>query len=167
MIAGEGAELTGDACAPRLYRDVDTESCALRLARLIPAACGENLRQSNSQYHGQGSALAAVSGNFKPVAQLLFNGALLDHHLTVILKSPSAFHQSEDVIAYPLSLTRPPVAQATFCVTVTGRLICSCSLLRQGSQSGQPAVDEQHLLAEFNAPLTVMAAENAAPVKGA
>ncbi|HEQ3519737.1 TPA: DNA phosphorothioation-dependent restriction protein DptH [Citrobacter freundii] len=149
LIAGEGAETQGDAYFTAFgLRDVDTESyCALRLARLI-GCLWQPARQSNSQYHGQGIGLA-VSGNFKQLLNYSYNSALwttiIDPKVTL-----DFFTSQKDVVLIHYS------DQYTSCagydaVTVTKQVDLFLRLLQTGSQSGQPAVDSQHLLAEFNA----------------
>lgn len=149
LIAGEGAETQGDAYFTAFgLRDVDTESyCALRLARLI-GCLWQPARQSNSQYHGQGIGLA-VSGNFKQLLNYSYNSALwttiIDPKVTL-----DFFTSQKDVVLIHYS------DQYTSCagydaVTVTKQVDLFLRLLQTGSQSGQPAVDSQNLLAEFNA----------------
>ncbi|MCU8646149.1 DNA phosphorothioation-dependent restriction protein DptH, partial [Escherichia coli] len=149
LIAGEGAETQGDAYFTAFgLRDVDTESyCALRLARLI-GCLWQPARQSNSQYHGQGIGLA-VSGNFKQLLNYSYNSALwttiIDPKVTL-----DFFTSQKDVVLIHYS------DQYTSCagydaVTVTKQVDLFLRLLQTGSQTGQPAVDSQHLLAEFNA----------------
>ncbi|EMW1015357.1 DNA phosphorothioation-dependent restriction protein DptH [Serratia marcescens] len=149
LIAGEGAETQGDAYFTAFgLRDVDTESyCALRLARLI-GCLWQPARQSNSQYHGQGIGLA-VSGNFKQLLNYSYNSALwttiIDPKVTL-----DFFTSQKDVVLIHYS------DQYTSCagydaVTVTKQVDLFLRLLQTGSQSGQAAVDSQHLLAEFNA----------------
>lgn len=149
LIAGEGAETQGDAYFTAFgLRDVDTESyCALRLARLI-GCLWQPARQSNSQYHGQGIGLA-VSGNFKQLLNYSYNSALwttiIDPKVTL-----DFFTSQKDVVLIHYS------DQYTSCagydaVTVTKQVDLFLRLLQTGSQSGQPDVDSQHLLAEFNA----------------
>lgn len=149
LIAGEGAETQGDAYFTAFgLRDVDTGSyCALRLARLI-GCLWQPARQSNSQYHGQGIGLA-VSGNFKQLLNYSYNSALwttiIDPKVTL-----DFFTSQKDVVLIHYS------DQYTSCagydaVTVTKQVDLFLRLLQTGSQSGQPAVDSQHLLAEFNA----------------
>ncbi|MGZ0496687.1 DNA phosphorothioation-dependent restriction protein DptH [Citrobacter freundii] len=149
LIAGEGAETQGDAYFTAFgLRDVDTESyCALRLARLI-GCLWQPARQSNSQYHGQGIGLA-VSGNFKQLLNYSYSSALwttiIDPKVTL-----DFFTSQKDVVLIHYS------DQYTSCagydaVTVTKQVDLFLRLLQTGSQSGQPAVDSQHLLAEFNA----------------
>ncbi|ECB3805300.1 DNA phosphorothioation-dependent restriction protein DptH [Salmonella enterica subsp. enterica serovar Fufu] len=149
LIAGEGAETQGDAYFTAFgLRDVDTESyCALRLARLI-GCLWQPARQSNSQYHGQGIGLA-VSGNFKQLLNYSYNSALwttiIDPKVTL-----DFFTSQKDVVLIHYS------DQYTSCagydaVTVTKQVDLFLRLLQTGNQSGQPAVDSQHLLAEFNA----------------
>ncbi len=149
LIAGEGAETQGDAYFTAFgLRDVDTESySALRLARLI-GCLWQPARQSNSQYHGQGIGLA-VSGNFKQLLNYSYNSALwttiIDPKVTL-----DFFTSQKDVVLIHYS------DQYTSCagydaVTVTKQVDLFLRLLQTGSQSGQPAVDSQHLLAEFNA----------------
>lgn len=149
LIAGEGAETQGDAYFTAFgLRDVDTEPyCALRLARLI-GCLWQPARQSNSQYHGQGIGLA-VSGNFKQLLNYSYNSALwttiIDPKVTL-----DFFTSQKDVVLIHYS------DQYTSCagydaVTVTKQVDLFLRLLQTGSQSGQPAVDSQHLLAEFNA----------------
>ncbi|MGP1320466.1 DNA phosphorothioation-dependent restriction protein DptH [Serratia sp. CY37345] len=149
LIAGEGAETQGDAYFTAFgLRDVDTESyCALRLARLI-GCLWQPARQSNSQYHGQGIGLA-VSGNFKQLLNYSYNSALwttiIDPKVTL-----DFFTSQKDVVLIHYS------DQYTSCagydaVTVTKQVDLFLRLLQTGSQSGQPVVDSQHLLAEFNA----------------
>ncbi|EHG8446481.1 DNA phosphorothioation-dependent restriction protein DptH [Salmonella enterica subsp. enterica] len=149
LIAGEGAETQGDAYFTAFgLRDVDTESyCALRLARLI-GCLWQPARQSNSQYHGQGIGLA-VSGNFKQLLNYSYNSALwttiIDPKVTL-----DFFTSQKDVVLIHYS------DQYTSCagydaVTVTKQVDLFLRLLQTGNQSGQPAVDSQNLLAEFNA----------------
>jgi len=149
LIAGEGAETQGDAYFTAFgLRDVDTEPyCALRLARLI-GCLWQPARQSNSQYHGQGIGLA-VSGNFKQLLNYSYNSALwttiIDPKVTL-----DFFTSQKDVVLIHYS------DQYTSCagydaITVTKQVDLFLRLLQTGSQSGQPAVDSQHLLAEFNA----------------
>ncbi|MCM6466500.1 DNA phosphorothioation-dependent restriction protein DptH [Klebsiella pneumoniae] len=149
LIAGEGAETQGDAYFTAFgLRDVETESyCALRLARLI-GCLWQPARQSNSQYHGQGIGLA-VSGNFKQLLNYSYNSALwttiIDPKVTL-----DFFTSQKDVVLIHYS------DQYTSCagydaVTVTKQVDLFLRLLQTGNQSGQPAVDSQNLLAEFNA----------------
>lgn len=149
LISGEGAETQGDAYFTAFgLRNVDTESyCALRLARLV-GCLWQPARQSNSQYHGQGIGLA-VSGNFKQLLNYSYNSALwttiIDPKVTL-----DFFTSQKDVVLIHYS------DQYTSCagydaVTVTKQVDLFLRLLQTESQSGQSAVDSQHLLAEFNA----------------
>ncbi|NHB88058.1 DNA phosphorothioation-dependent restriction protein DptH [Photorhabdus tasmaniensis] len=149
LIAGEGAETQGDAYFTAFgLRDVDTGPyCALRLARLV-GCLWQPARQSNSQYHGQGIGLA-VSGSFKQLLNYSYNSALwttiIDPKVTL-----DFFTSQKDVVLIHYS------DQYTSCagydaVTVTKQVDLFLRLLQTESQSGQPAVDSQHLLAEFNA----------------
>ncbi|HCN9857372.1 TPA: DNA phosphorothioation-dependent restriction protein DptH, partial [Escherichia coli] len=148
LISGEGAETQGDAYFTAFgLRNVDTESyCALRLARLV-GCLWQPARQSNSQYHGQGIGLA-VSGNFKQLLNYSYNSALwttiIDPKVTL-----DFFTSQKDVVLIHYS------DQYTSCagydaVTVTKQVDLFLRLLQTESQSGQSAVDSQHLLAEFN-----------------
>jgi len=149
LIAGEGAETQGDAYFTAFgLRDVDTDSySALRLARLV-GSLWQPARQSNSQYHGQGIGLA-VSGNFKQLLSYSYDSALwttiIDPKVTL-----DFFTGQKDVVLIHYS------DQYTSCagydaVTVTKQVDLFLRLLQTGNQSGQSAVDSQHLLAEFNA----------------
>lgn len=149
LIAGEGAETQGDAYFTAFgLRDVDTEPyCALRLARLV-GSLWQPARQSNSQYHGQGIGLA-VSGNFKQLLNDSYNSALwttiIDPKVTL-----DFFTSQKDLVLIHYS------DQYTSCVgydavTVTKQVDLFLRLLQAASQSEQPAVDSQRLLAEFNA----------------
>ncbi|NHB95029.1 DNA phosphorothioation-dependent restriction protein DptH [Photorhabdus stackebrandtii] len=149
LIAGEGAETQGDAYFTAFgLRDVDTEPyCALRLARLL-GCLWQPARQSNSQYHGQGIGLA-VSGNFKQLLNRSYDSSLwttiIDPKVTL-----DFFTSQKDVVLIHYS------DQYTSCVgydavTVTKQVELFLRLLQTSGQTGQPAVDSQHLLAEFNA----------------
>lgn len=149
LIAGEGAETQGDAYFTAFgLRDVDTDSySALRLAQLV-GCLWQPARQSNSQYHGQGIGLA-VSGNFKQLLSYSYDSALwttiIDPKVTL-----DFFTSQKDVVLIHYS------DQYTSCagydaVTVTKQVDLFLRLLQTGNQSGQSAVDSQHLLAEFNA----------------
>lgn len=145
LIAGEGAETQGDAYFTAFgLRNVDTESsCALRLARLL-GCLWQPARQSNSQYHGQGISLA-VSGNFKQLLNRSYDSSLwttiIDPKVTL-----DFFTSQKDVVLIHYS------DQYTSCagydaVTVTKQVELFLRLL----QTGQSTVDNQQLLAEFNA----------------
>nr|WP_113868855.1 DNA phosphorothioation-dependent restriction protein DptH [Brenneria salicis]NMN93038.1 DNA phosphorothioation-dependent restriction protein DptH [Brenneria salicis ATCC 15712 = DSM 30166]RBP58899.1 DNA phosphorothioation-dependent restriction protein DptH [Brenneria salicis ATCC 15712 = DSM 30166]RLM29410.1 DNA phosphorothioation-dependent restriction protein DptH [Brenneria salicis ATCC 15712 = DSM 30166] len=149
LIAGEGAETQGDAYFTAFgLRNVDTEPyCALRLARLL-GCLWQPARQSNSQYHGQGIGLA-VSGNFKQLLNRSYDSSLwttiIDPKVTL-----DFFTSQKDVVLIHYS------DQYTSCagydaVTVTKQVELFLRLLQTGNQTGQPAVDSQHLLTEFNA----------------
>ncbi len=149
LIAGEGAETQGDAYFTAFgLRNVDTEPyCALRLARLL-GCLWQPARQSNSQYHGQGIGLA-VSGNFKQLLNHSYDSSLwttiIDPKVTL-----DFFTNQKDVVLIHYS------DQYTSCagydaVTVTKQVELFLRLLQTGNQIGQPTVDSQHLLAEFNA----------------
>lgn len=149
LIAGEGAETQGDAYFTAFgLRNVDTEPyCALRLARLL-GCLWQPARQSNSQYHGQGIGLA-VSGNFKQLLNHSYDSSLwttiIDPKVTL-----DFFTSQKDVVLIHYS------DQYTSCagydaVTVTKQVELFLRLLQTGNQIGQPSVDSQHLLAEFNA----------------
>ncbi|MFJ5433994.1 DNA phosphorothioation-dependent restriction protein DptH [Pectobacterium sp. CHL-2024] len=149
LIAGEGAETQGDAYFTAFgLRNVDTEPyCALRLARLL-GGLWQPARQSNSQYHGQGISLA-VSGNFKQLLDYSYDSSLwttiIDPKVTL-----DFFTSQKDVVLIHYS------DQYTSCagydaVTVTKQVELFLRLLQTGNQAGQPSVDSQNLLAEFNA----------------
>ncbi|MFM1335946.1 DNA phosphorothioation-dependent restriction protein DptH [Yersinia enterocolitica] len=149
LIAGEGAETQGDAYFTAFgLRNVDTEPyCALRLARLL-GCLWQPARQSNSQYHGQGIGLA-VSGDFKQLLNHSYDSSLwttiIDPKVTL-----DFFTSQKDVVLIHYS------DQYTSCagydaVTVTKQVELFLRLLQTGNQTGQPSVDSQHLLAEFNA----------------
>lgn len=149
LIAGEGAETQGDAYFTAFgLRNVDTEPYrALRLARLL-GGLWQPARQSNSQYHGQGISLA-VSGNFKQLLDYSYDSSLwttiIDPKVTL-----DFFTSQKDVVLIHYS------DQYTSCagydaVTVTKQVELFLRLLQTGNQTGQPSVDSQHLLAEFNA----------------
>ncbi|MDT2044088.1 DNA phosphorothioation-dependent restriction protein DptH [Providencia stuartii] len=149
LIAGEGAEIQGDAYFTAFgLRGVDIESyCALRLAHLI-GCLWQPARQSNSQYHGYGIGLA-VSASFKKLLNYSYNSALwttiIDPKVTL-----DFFTSQKDVVLIHYS------DQYTSCagydaVTVTKQVDLFLRLLKTGNQPEQCAVDSQHLLAEFNA----------------
>ncbi|MFB1117387.1 DNA phosphorothioation-dependent restriction protein DptH [Dickeya dadantii] len=149
LIAGEGAEIQGDAYFTAFgLRNVDTEPyCALRLARLL-GGLWQPARQSNSQYHGQGISLA-VSGNFKQLLDYSYDSSLwttiIDPKVTL-----DFFTSQKNVVLIHYS------DQYTSCagydaVTVTKQVELFLRLLQTGNQIGQPPVDSQNLLAEFNA----------------
>ncbi|MNG68650.1 AAA-like domain protein [compost metagenome] len=149
LIAGEGAETQGDAYFTAFgLRNVDTEPYrTLRLARLL-GGLWQPARQSNSQYHGQGISLA-VSGNFKQLLDYSYDSSLwttiIDPKVTL-----DFFTSQKDVVLIHYS------DQYTSCagydaVTVTKQVELFLRLLQTGNQTGQPSVDSQHLLAEFNA----------------
>lgn len=149
LIAGEGAETQGDAYFTAFgLRNVETEPyCTLRLARLL-GSLWQPARQSNSQYHGQGISLA-VSGNFKQLLSRSYDSSLwttiIDPKVTL-----DFFTNQKDVVLIHYS------DQYTSCagydaVTVTKQVELFLRLLQTGNQTGQCAVDSQHLLAEFNA----------------
>lgn len=149
LIAGEGAETQGDAYFTAFgLRNVDTEPYrTLRLARLL-GGLWQPARQSNSPYHGQGISLA-VSGNFKQLLDYSYDSSLwttiIDPKVTL-----DFFTSQKDVVLIHYS------DQYTSCagydaVTVTKQVELFLRLLQTGNQIGQPSVDSQHLLAEFNA----------------
>ncbi|EOE1544744.1 DNA phosphorothioation-dependent restriction protein DptH [Providencia rettgeri] len=149
LIAGEGAEIQGDAYFTAFgLRNVDIEPySALSLAKLI-GCLWQPARQSNSQYHGQGIGLA-VSGNFKQLLNYSYNSALwttiIDPKVTL-----DFFTSQKDVVLIHYS------DQYTSCagydaITVTKQIDLFLRLLQIESQSGQLCVDSEHLLSEFNA----------------
>lgn len=149
LIAGEGTETQEDAFFTAFgLRGVDTEPyVALRIAKLV-GSLWQPARQSNSQYHGQGIGLA-VSGNFKELLTRSYNSALwttiIDPKVTL-----DFFTNQKDVVLIHYS------DQYTSCagydaVTVTKQVDLFLRLLQTEKQTGQTAVDSQHLLSEFNA----------------
>ncbi|WP_049294605.1 DNA phosphorothioation-dependent restriction protein DptH [Franconibacter helveticus] len=149
LIAGEGAETQGDAYFTAFgLRNVDIEPYrTLRLARLL-GGLWQPARQSNSQYHGQGISLA-VSGNFKQLLDYSYDSSLwttiIDPKVTL-----DFFTSQKDVVLIHYS------DQYTSCagydaVTVTKQVELFLRLLQTGNHTGQPNVDSQQLLAEFNA----------------
>ncbi|EOI5819232.1 DNA phosphorothioation-dependent restriction protein DptH [Cronobacter malonaticus] len=149
LIAGEGAETQGDAYFTAFgLRNVDIEPYrTLRLARLV-GGLWQPARQSNCQYHGQGISLA-VSGNFKQLLDYSYDSSLwttiIDPKVTL-----DFFTNQKDVVLIHYS------DQYTSCagydaVTVTKQVELFLRLLQTGNHTGQPSVESQHLLAEFNA----------------